>query len=249
MKWIYLWAKFFKNIIEILFLTIFGLLVCFGLYFIFRYIKTIYDSNRYDEYVERYYSENSWMNTYSNTDTSNIIKIEQLDGFNMFYFYNFHNDIADFESIQHFFQNEFVKNDQYKPHERFDFFWNTPNNTIEFDDKYTLYQKNMGLYKIEILRHTPTSFLYLNIIEMPQLNKENRQIDYMLDNSFTSDIKVKTSENHFNFIFWTQAEDFMDKELPNRIGKKVSFYNGNKKIAEFDYSSGKGYTLNMADRH
>jgi hypothetical protein len=98
---------------------------------------------------------------------------------------------------------------------------------------------NIRLFDVYV-KYYDEGFYYENIYERKRLDNHCVTIDFQKVNKST----VKTNVNSFNFIFWTRAEDYMDKELPERGGQRIVFQNENEEtIVVFDYSSEKGYQL------
>jgi hypothetical protein len=161
-----------------------------------------------------------------------------------YYFYNFSNSRSDFVLVNDMIKENIKKNKvkddtiEYV----YGFLWNTI-----FDSAHQLLIEpetqqgadNLGLFSISVLYYAE-GYYFTNIYESCKLN--NFFTSYCFKKQ--SEIVIETDADFFDFIFWTQAEDFMDKQLPNRIGTKVIFQNEEgQKIVEFDYRSKKGYKL------
>jgi hypothetical protein len=165
-----------------------------------------------------------------------------------YYLYNFSNSLNDFNLINSFLQNTH-KNNQLENIFNKDvfqkyvycFMWNNI-----FDSSRKLISEpdtetgviNVGLFNLNVNFYRD-DYYFQDIHEWGRLNNNNVKYKFKK----TGDLTIETNAYSFDFIFWVKAEDFMDKEIPDRIGKKISFFNKKIKVAEFDYSSFKGYRL------
>jgi len=168
-----------------------------------------------------------------------------------YFLYNFSNSLADYELVTSLFMTKYSKPpffDGLQANESknvvFSFFWNNFYDVSYLIDEIETSSGSdqIGLFVMSI-KYYPKEYYFQNIIGLEKLNVRNIEYKFKrIDNG-----RIDTDCDSFNFIFWTQAEDFLDQNLNKKIGKKIGFYNSNKKIAEFDYSSGLGYKINLKE--
>lgn len=166
-----------------------------------------------------------------------------------YFFYNFSNDANDFKLIDSLIQGEQLKpkfpNETFKDGSKtfeYVFLWNnildSPRRLI-FEYSNTAEGKELvGLFSISV-KYYSYDYYFERIGEWNKLNNWGKSYKFKKRNGGS----IETDADNFDFIFWTQANDYIENKIPDKMGKQIFFYNGDERIVGFDYRSGKGYKL------
>lgn len=233
---------------KVLFICLF-LLVSFGLVvqIILPGDSIIFKVFTWDRSISRFFKPRLEIVAQGNGGVPVIIKNYSQDHY-LYYLYNFSNSLDDYNLVNNNLRTVMESEGFFKSMEKddkrdihFAFLWNNIFNSSNFlipEVETATGKIRVGLFGLSVNFYNE-GYYYTNISEWDKLNNWGKRHRF----SKVDSQRVETNTNCFDFIFWVQAEDYMDKEFPDRMGKKIDFYNGNKKVAEFDYSSGKGYKI------
>jgi hypothetical protein len=249
-------------VIPVFFLTLFFV---FGL--LFRFSSLGY-------FEACYYTFETWKKNIIENEESNIYPngspfLYGLNGFypsdtmktNDFFWINFKNSKSDFEKLDsllkgiHFVSKYLNKEPRFSDSNicYLNFCWNTKDVICKLYDKDFQHQLYVGLFD---LSYIPKKDDYL-IVNFSSNQHENGQLTpyfRSMGNINLSKIKynfdVKSNIinvkdiREFNFIFWEQAQSFINSKYgESKAGKKFRFYCNEKFLAEFDYDNFKGYRI------
>jgi hypothetical protein len=203
------------------------------------------------------FSLNNWENSINKNKPVKLELIEnnkhldtinnKIDIYNSYYIVNFKNSPEDFKviekEIEYIYKKNNFENVKKSTTNRVTlyFLWNTYSNIarhIKHPETSDL-SFFLALFSVEVV-DLQKGIHYTSFAAKRNLNVKNTQYTFEFKDSHT----IETSSKSFNFIFWSQAFEFISQKAPDFKNRKISFYNGNNKIAEFDYSNSEmGYKI------
>jgi hypothetical protein len=244
-----------------------------SIFFIFGLLLRLSSKGYFDA---MYYTFETWETNIIENEESNIYPdsspfLHGLDGFypssaaktNYFFWINFKNSKSDFEKLDsllkgiHYVSNYLNKEPRFSDSNasNINFCWNTKDAICKLHDKDFQHDLYVGLFDLYYIPKKD-DYLFVNFSSKQHENGQATPFFRSMGNINFSKIKYNfqvqknrinvNDISEFNFIFWEQAQAFINSKYgESKAGKKFRFYCNEKFLAEFDFDKIEGYSINF----